>query len=434
VDKSLVVADQQGRGERYRLLETLRQYAEEKLVEAGEAVAVRDQHRDWVVALYDRALVEDEGPAVMDWMDQLLAERDNLRAGLAWSQAHQPGALAGLRLAFHFGWLSVWLSFQGEGPGEALSWLQIFLDLAPEPNVTRGLALGWGSVLARLAGDSVRSLAYAEEELTMSTVLGDAAGVSDAAAQIGLTLAEDGQYSTAIERLEESVAIRRADKLKLILADRLRDLGLVLTGAANLSGARAALEESLDISREIGSFTGKYRALLHLGNVERIDGKLDRARAYFEQRITLEKSSTPGRAGDRGSDIDFQISRALLAAAEGDRAGARGALEERLRSHWRRGDSRWSGTLLCCLGVLAVMGQKASPGVQLIGAGAAAYPRYSTVQFPSIRLDVERSLAEAKAVLGEQAFAVAWSAGQAMTLEQAVTLALEDDSNQTADK
>ncbi|HEY8885313.1 MAG TPA: hypothetical protein VIO35_08380, partial [Chloroflexota bacterium] len=157
-------------------------------------------------------------------------------------------------------------------------------------------------------------------------------------------------------------------------------------------------------------------------------------RAYFEQRITLEKSSTPGRAGDRGSDIDFQISRALLAAAEGDRAGARGALEERLRSHWRRGDSRWSGTLLCCLGVLAVMGQKASPGVQLIGAGAAAYPRYSTVQFPSIRLDVERSLAEAKAVLGEQAFAVAWSAGQAMTLEQAVTLALEDDSNQTADK
>jgi len=86
------------------------------------------------------------------------------------------------------------------------------------------------------------------------------------------------------------------------------------------------------------------------------------------------------------------------------------------------------------MGVLAVMGQKLSLGVQLIGAGAAAYPRYSTVQFPSIRLDVERSLAEAKVSLGEQAFAVAWADGQAMTLEQAVTLALEDDSNQTADK
>jgi predicted ATPase len=434
-DKSLVVADQQGRGERYRLLETLRQYAEEKMVEAGEAVAVRDHHRDWIVALAERAAIEGDGPVAVDWSDRLLAERDNLRAALAWSQTQGPGAAVGLRLTLHLSGLAEWTSFRrGEDTREALEWLRIFLELAPTPNATRGLALTEGAVAARLAGDSDRSLAYAEEAVAIFRDLSDDVGASDAVAQIGLTLAEDGEYAKGVERLEESVTLVRTGASKRMLANRLRDLGLVLTSAANLSGARAALEESLEIGRALGFYFGLSRGLLHLGNVYRVEGNLVQAQECFDQRLALEKRVAPGRATGVAPDIDFQISRALLAAAQGDRAGVRRALNERLRSHWRRGDSRWSGTLLCAMEVLAVMGQKASPGVQFIGAGAAANPRYATVLFPSMRLDVERSLATAKASLGEQAFAVAWSSGQAMTLEQAVTFALEDDSNQTTDK
>jgi hypothetical protein len=72
------------------------------------------------------------------------------------------------------------------------------------------------------------------------------------------------------------------------------------------------------------------------------------------------------------------------------------------------------------------MAQQWPQGVQLIGAGAAANPRYSSVLFPSLRIDVERALAAAKAALGSQDFAAVWATGQGMTLDQAVPYALND--------
>jgi len=100
VDKSLVVVEQGVGGEtRYRLLETIRQYARDRLLEAGEAGPVRDRHRDWFVAFAERAAPELGGPNQAWWLDRLEQEHDNMRAALEWSQAGEAGREAALRMA-----------------------------------------------------------------------------------------------------------------------------------------------------------------------------------------------------------------------------------------------------------------------------------------------------------------------------------------------
>src|ERR1700680_512782 len=99
IDKSLVVMERRGRGQRYRLLETVRQYAEEKLVDSGEAAALRERHRDWNLALAEDAVAGLSGPDQVEWLERLEMEHDNLRAALAWCQADPEGAEQEERLA-----------------------------------------------------------------------------------------------------------------------------------------------------------------------------------------------------------------------------------------------------------------------------------------------------------------------------------------------
>src|SRR5262249_31999218 len=97
VQKSLVIYEEREGGGRYRLLETVRQDARERLLESGEAEAVRERHRDWFLALAQRAEPELWRGSQTEWLERLERENDNLRAALAWSGA--PGQVeAGLRL------------------------------------------------------------------------------------------------------------------------------------------------------------------------------------------------------------------------------------------------------------------------------------------------------------------------------------------------
>src|SRR5205823_7140008 len=97
VEKSLVLYEEREGEGRYRLLETVRQYARDRLLEAGEAAAVRGRHRDWFLALAEQAEPELRGPEQVVWLERLEREHDNLRAALAWSGAQGEGE-AGLRL------------------------------------------------------------------------------------------------------------------------------------------------------------------------------------------------------------------------------------------------------------------------------------------------------------------------------------------------
>src|SRR5262249_5912499 len=148
-DKSLVLAED-ARGEaRYRFLETIRQYAEGKLLDAGEAAAARDRHRDWYVGFAERAEAQDR-----TWyLNRVDAEYDNLRAALGWCRADARGSAAGLRLAGSLGWF--WAS-RGH-LAESAYWQDAFLSVATEPSAARAKALLAASHALRFEGDAVRA-------------------------------------------------------------------------------------------------------------------------------------------------------------------------------------------------------------------------------------------------------------------------------------
>jgi non-specific serine/threonine protein kinase len=124
VDKSLVVAEDAGAHARYRLLETIRQYAADRLLEADEVGSVRDRHRDWYFALAVRAEPELSGSGMEEWLERLEAEHDNLRAALAWSLESDPKL--GLQLAASLG--GFWMARGHHVEGRR--WLEAFLTRA----------------------------------------------------------------------------------------------------------------------------------------------------------------------------------------------------------------------------------------------------------------------------------------------------------------
>ena len=252
VDQSLVVAeaDPGAAAARYRLLETVRQYAAERLAAAGEAevAAARGRHAAHYLALAeaaDAALVESELGAGLRGLD---AEHANLREALGWCAEHDPDA--GLRLA---GSLARYWRLRSYH-AEASLWLARLLDRAP----------GGGAVRVK--------------------VLLDAASLD----------LDHWDLAGARRRLEEALAVARTLGDDRLLAQTLREEGNLHIYTGDLPVARARLEESLTLAETLGDERASAAALILVSIVERDDDDLPRARARLEAGLALAQ-----RVGDR---------------------------------------------------------------------------------------------------------------------------------------
>ena len=157
VKKSLVVADSQvGFAVRYRLLETIRQYAREKLLDAGTGVDVRTRHLNYYLELAEQAEPHLRGPDQVDWLDRLEAEIDNLRAALEWSGEDQ--VEKGLRIATSLKWF--WHARVQSYQGVITDWLDRFLTAYPtDEELPQQRMLVWANALAlrTVIGESWRT-------------------------------------------------------------------------------------------------------------------------------------------------------------------------------------------------------------------------------------------------------------------------------------
>lgn len=160
VEKSLVEMETQDGEARYRFLETIRQYSWEKLVESKEAAAVRTRHRDWYLALAERAESELHGPQQGVWLERLESEHDNLRAALRWSKTEEGGAEAWLRLAGALHWF--W-NIRGHA-SEGRDWLEGALSTKRDTSASvRARALCGAGILAWRQGDINRASMLLQE-------------------------------------------------------------------------------------------------------------------------------------------------------------------------------------------------------------------------------------------------------------------------------
>ena len=417
VVKSFVRMDEQGGEARYWLLETVRQYAGERLTVAGEAVVMRDRHRDWYVALAEQAEPALEGRVAgyHTWLCRLDTEHDNLRTALAWSL--DSDTLAGLRLAGSMA--EFWRVRRRQGEGAR--WLEDLLARAPGRTIVQARALFGAGRLYREAGDLPKARSLLSEALTRCEELGDRWGMAHTLLRLGLMAAADGDEERARALHERSMALGRE------LGDGF-GLALALNTRANLAirqgdygRARALLAEGTTYLRALGRTDRLWAAVCKRAVVARLEGDYGWARVLLDEGQMLVETA---RVKDPFPPVLVQILRGDLARSEGDERQARALYAAALVQCQTLTGGSLVAHILSLFGVLAVQHGAPARGVRLLAAvtGGASLP--GDGDRPEAPREREAALAAARATLGEAAFAAAWAAGQEMTLEQAVGVAL----------
>jgi predicted ATPase/DNA-binding CsgD family transcriptional regulator len=281
--KSLVQVElDQGGEARYRLLETVRQYAWERLLEAGEAVTIRARHRDWFVGLAARAeRAMAAGAEQLPWLERLERDHDNLRAALAHCLDDDPQA--GLRMAcclLQFWRVRAWLT-------EAGGWLERLLARAPEPTAGRARALLAAGVVARDQGDFAAAQVHLEAGLALGRALGDPGLTAAALGDLGILQLYLGDHARARRLLEEGHALAEAVGDPRGLGTSLFGLGWLAGAACEFARARALFEASLARARRLGDRWLISRVLWQLGGEAQDVGDYDRARALLDEGLAI---------------------------------------------------------------------------------------------------------------------------------------------------
>lgn len=346
VDKSLALAETQEGHTRYRLLETVRQYARDRLLESGEGEAVRDRHRDYFVAFSEKALQFFNGPQQAFWYAQLDPEHDNLRAVLEWCQSEEEGAQqAGLRLG-----AALWRFWNVRGRArEGLQWLQEILerDGAKEPTEQRANALNGAGVLAVILHECAAAHRFLDESLLIWRYLGSTE-VIHTLQSLGYLALVEGKLTEAQALYEESLQIAQSAGKRRFTLYPLQGLGRVAHSRGDLLKARACYEESVSVAREFGDHSGLIWALDSLAQLMSELGDADAARVLQEEnRAIAQQLQSPRVLAETLSHLGYQ------ALIRGQYAQARSLYQQRLEAAKQADNEEQLGWAYFGLGVLA---------------------------------------------------------------------------------
>jgi predicted ATPase len=347
-DKSLVLAEDRAGTTRYRLLETVRQYARDRLLETGEGAVWRDRHLSCFVSLAEEAEPQLTGAEQQAWFDRLEAEHDNMRSALAWSAAVGGDAASGLRLAGALWWFWFVRGYLGEGR----QWLSGLLAAAPAEPPARAKALAAAGGLARQQGDYAAAHALYEQCLALQRERDDRRGIAAGLSNLGLVAFHRGDTAAARAPLDEGLAMQRELGDRQGIAMSLNSMGMLTADHADYPAAQAAYEESLAIRRELRDRQGVAVALNNLGIVAAHQGDYAAARALYEEGLAMRRE-----LGDRRGVALTLNNLGMVAYENGDTAAARTVFEESLVVFRELGDRRGIALSLTNLGgVAAVQG------------------------------------------------------------------------------
>ncbi len=414
VDKSLVVVETSDGAARYRLQDTVRQYGLDKLEESGNAADVRRRHFGWYLGIAESAKAAGRESDRAVWLERLQAEYDNLRAALEWSLG-SGGPEEGLRLAVAARELW-WRSHFNEGR----HWLEESLAATHgTPSPLRAEALATLSDIAREQGEYLKAAEFCEESLRLYREQGDEQGIAAALNSRGRLAWRQSDYKQATAFFEQSLALNRKLGQQANIAQGLNALGNVAHAQGNYERAAGFHRESLALYRALNKESGLAIALDSLANAEWRLGDHDRAMALLEQSLALFR-----KLGFKRGIAVALLSLGTVAQSAGRYERARASFEEGLGLRKELGDRRGLASVLDKLGDMAQSLGHQERAVRLFGVADAIREAISAPLTPSDRGDHERSLAAARATLGVAAFAAAWAAGRAMTVEQAAEYAL----------
>jgi len=413
---SLIVAEESGTEMRFRMLETLREYAEEQL-SAEESAQMRRRHAAYYARLAEEIEASLYGPEMEQSLDRLEAENDNLRAALAWCASPDGEAETGLRMA-----AVLWRFWAVRGYfQEGRRWLSTLLPRCPEATPRlRARALNGAGVLAEQQGDHTTARDFYAQCLAIERSRGHHAGTAAALNNLGNAVYNLGDYETARDLYRESLDLRRDTGDRLGVANTLNNLGLIAQNAADYATARRLYEESLAIKREMEDRSGIAVSLNNLGMLAYDQEEYVHAQALYEESLTISREQ-----GHRRAEAINLNNLANVARCRGEFAQAWSLCEQSLAIKRELGD-RWGiAYSLEAFAALAAAQAQAERATKLFGAAEALRETLSAPLRPSERGDHDRAVDQAQSLLPAETFVSAWTLGRAMTLDQAIASALE---------
>lgn len=279
VSKSLVNAERTAGGIRYGMLETIREYARERLIAAGVFDVLARSHRDWYLTMVERVQVERTG-----WhFAALVQEDDNVRSALEWSIA-----LPDPEAAFRF-CLALEPIWRGRGSyREMQSWVRRSLEIESESaTALRALVLGVAGRCATQLGDYAGARVFHQEALDLARSMGDDMLIARSLRGLGWVALEEGDFATSRSLANESLTILRNHGTPLGTALLLNDLGEIARAEGDLGSAQDFYKEALAIHRETQDLQGASTTLSNLGSVAISLGELPTARESFIEALRI---------------------------------------------------------------------------------------------------------------------------------------------------
>jgi predicted ATPase len=414
---SLVLAEDVSGETRFRMRETLREYGRERLAAGGEGERIRRRHAEFFLALTEEAEPELKGPDQAAWLDRLEREHDNLSAALTWL-VESGGAEQALRLGGALWWFWMVRGYLAEGRERLAAVLAMAGELR---TAARAEVLAGVGGVAWAQGDHAGARSHLEESVGIRRQLGDEPGLAFAVDRLGNIALHQGDYEVARALFEESRALHRGKEAQWGVALALTNLGRTALKRGDTETAGSHFAESLALCRELGDQWGIGNAMSNFGLIALSLGDYVAARSFLEQGLAIRR-----QLGNK-PDIAWSISHlGTVGARQGEYVAARSLLEEGL-SLWRELGDRES-VAVCLEALAAVAGGEGQPerAARLCGAAAALRKAIGVPRPPADQDDYDRRVAAARDTLGEEAFAAAWSAGQAMSIEDAIRYALDE--------
>ncbi len=375
IDEGLLVSEWQTDGEpRFRMLESIREYSQECLAASGEEDEIRRQHTVWLNRWLDAIHPTHRGLAHAQWLDRIERELDNLRAALTWTDRNDPEL--GLRIV-----TKVWLYWYVRGPlAEGRRWVERMLDLTEDaPPALRFAGLMGAGMLARNQRRSDDAVRFMESALSLARANDDRFQLVHVLRMLGPVLIERNDLALAEPLYDELLPLAEELGDAGAAAGCFDDLGIIATHRGDHDRAATLLTEALARRRAIGDPVLIANALYNLGDLYRQQGIHHHALLMIRESLAMRSD-----VRDLGGIVECLHGLALLTGATGadDTAAWLWGAEEALRSTM----------------------------------GAAVVPILVAQR--------DAAIAGLRTSIGDARFAVAWAAGRALPLDQAIAEAL----------
>jgi predicted ATPase len=415
IEKSLVHRSSDAEA-RFRMLETIREFAVERLTKRGDDDEVRARHAHYYAAIAEEAAEALKGPDQARWLTRLDRDRENFRAALQWSLDHEPE----LSLTSAVGLACLWFL---RGPvSEGRLWLaEALARSSATPTATRSSALEWAALLATEQGDENAALALLEEAIVCAREVGALAAEALATTRLaGVLLTEDP--SRAMTLAEEAVRLARASDDRWVLAIALNQIGETHRSTGDHHPAVAAYEESLALRRALGDETLVALALVNLAEMSLLMRDPARAMELAEEAIELCV-----QLGDRRDEALARSAVGWASLAEGTVDRAWSEFDRAMEMTDRLGYAHDSVTLLFGMAGTAAAAGEVDRAARLDGAARRWQAELGSI--PSAAdSDIHRGYLDD---LRSRADATAWESseerGAGMSLSDAVAFARARD-------